>query len=96
MRVTIIKDDNKVVIDNVAYSVDCSRLPADFHALQWDGQRGEVEFVAHLYANNTAQWHKKPNQVLTDIASYAAYVDAWKTADAEAKKAQADASRPQS
>lgn len=43
MRVTIVPGDNLVVIDGVGASVDCSELPLFFHAIHWDGLRGEIE-----------------------------------------------------
>lgn len=91
MRVTIIKDDNAVSIDGVRYSVDCSTLPRDFHVLQWDGSRGEIEFVSHMYANDPTTWHKKPNQMLTDIASYQRFLEAWQHAKAEDDKVKSEA-----
>jgi hypothetical protein len=88
MRVTIIKDDNKVAIDGVAYSVDCKMLPLDFHALQWDGTRGEIEFKVTRCAHCGAR-SKKGNETITDLSPYTKHVDAWNVA-----KATADAARP--
>lgn len=67
MRLTIIKSDNKVYIDGVAKSVDCSNLPQDFHALQWNEDSGWIEFT-----NN----HKAPEPI-TNIDEFQFYVDAW-------------------
>ena len=45
MNITIIKDDHTVYEDGVAVmGVDLSDLPADFHALQWDGKVGHIEW----------------------------------------------------
>lgn len=92
MRVTIIKDDNTVTVNGEAHTVDLSALPADFHALQWDGARGEVEYVPH-YVDDVM--HKKPNETIKDLAPYQPYLDAWTMAKAEAdaKKAAAEAER---
>ena len=43
MQITIIKEDNFVSIDGVQKEMDCSFLPDDFHALQFDGSKGSVE-----------------------------------------------------
>ncbi len=67
MRLTIIKEDNMVYVDKVAKEVDCSDLPQDFHALQWNGESGWIEFV-----NN----YKAPEQI-TSIEAYQKYIDAW-------------------
>lgn len=77
MRVTIIKDDNMVVVNGEARAVDCSALPADFHALQWDDVRGEVEYAPYR-ADGTL--HKKPNAAITDFTPYKTYLDKWTTA----------------
>jgi len=102
MRVTIIKDDNAVSVDGRRCTVDCGTLPADFHALQWYGTYGEVEYVAHMHANNVGVWHRKPNAIVHDLSPYQRYVDGWRHAadaedaaikaaeDAAAAKAEAD------
>jgi len=69
MRLTIIKEDNAVYIDGIAKEIDCSDLPSDFHALQWDGSSGWIEFV-----NNY-----KLQEELSDISEYQKYIDAWNT-----------------
>lgn len=98
MRVTIIKDDHKVVVDGVPLTVSCDDLPADFHALQWDGVRGEVEYKSTRCEHCSAR-SKKGNTLISDLSPYQPYVDAWHeakaTADAvkaaAAEKAKADA-----
>jgi len=82
MRVTIIKDDNSVIVDGVRRTVDCTDLPADFHALQWYGTEGEVEYA--LVGKS-----KKPNEIISSLAPYQKYVDAWQVADTAAKAAAA-------
>ena len=45
MTITIIKDDQAVYEDGVAViGIDLSDLPADLHALQWDGNKGHIEW----------------------------------------------------
>ena len=73
MLLTIIKDDNMVYIDKVGVNVDCSDLPNNFHALQWDGSSGHVEYVGHV----------DPNNVITDISAYQVYIDRWNVARAK-------------
>lgn len=76
MRVTIIRDDNTVLVDGEAYAVDCSSFPADFHALQWEGISGEVEYRTVVCSHcNTRS--KKPNLFVNDMTPYLPYVDAW-------------------
>ena len=70
MRLTIIKEDNMVYVDRVAKHVDCSDLPEDLHALQWDGESGWIEFVDNY----------KAAEPITDIEPYLKYVDAWEIA----------------
>lgn len=97
MRVTIIKDDNAVNVDGERHTVDCGKLPADFHALQWDGTSGEIEYRMTA-CNHCGGRNKKPNLFVNDMTPYLAYVDAWGVAKAAhlaeraaAEKAQADA-----
>lgn len=73
MRVIIIKDDNAVSVDGVKLHVDCSQLPADFHALQWYGSGGELEYSAQFTGEG---WTKKMNQIVSDMTPYQPYVDA--------------------
>lgn len=87
MRVTIIRDDNTVSVDGEGYAVDCTGLPADFHALQWDGTSGEVEYRTVVCSHcNTRS--RKPNLFVNDMTPYLAYVDAWTKAKTEAEAAK--------
>jgi hypothetical protein len=94
MQVTIIRDDNTVSVDGENHKVDCSRLPVDVHAVQWDGQHGEVEYrmvnCVHCGGRN-----KKPNMPISDLTPYKAYVDQWHVSKevADAEKAAAFAAR---
>jgi len=67
MHLTIIKEDNMVYVDKMAKNVDCSDLPEDFHALQWNGKSGWVEFVDN---------YKSPENI-NDITAYQQYIDKW-------------------
>lgn len=70
MRLTIIRDDNVVLIDGRAMHVSLSLLlPANLHAVQWDGETGHIE-----YNDGT------PNEALAGISSWQPVVDAWEAA----------------
>lgn len=74
MRVTIVKNDGLVSVDGVAIrGLDVSSLPSDFHALQWYGTKGEVEFVNP----NTGAMR---NETITSLAAYQACINAWTAA----------------
>ncbi len=94
MRVTIIKDNGTVTVDGESYPVDCSGLPADFHALQWDGASGEIEYRT-VVCSHCGTRSKKPNLFINDMTPYLPYVDAWTVAKETARvaheKAIADA-----
>ena len=64
-KVTIIKEDNIVIVDGVGRTVDCSGESANLHAVQWDGSSGEVE-----YKDNT------PNATIDTISAYQSLIDA--------------------
>ena len=77
MRVTIIADDNNVMVDGNGQTVDCSALAAEGnHVVQWYGEFGEIEFVSEIDAERKA-WTRKPNEVITDFSPYQTYVDQW-------------------
>ena len=107
MRVTIIRGTNTVAIDALAFEVDCSSLPADVHAVQWDGASGEVEYGLTRCTHCGAR-SKKGNSFFTDVAPYQPLIDAWTVARdaalaaaaaeaaAAAQKAAANAAGPQS
>ena len=64
-KVTIVKDDNLVFVDGVPRIVDCSGEASNFHAVQWDGSTGEVE-----YNDGT------PNATIDSISAYQSLIDA--------------------
>lgn len=68
---TIIKTDNKVGIDGDFLEIDCSSLPENFHALQWNQNEsiGEIEWKGNP---------KPINTVITSLDDYQSFVDAWK------------------
>lgn len=70
-RLTIIKDDSLVGVDGVFFKVDCSKLPQNFHALQWNAEEslGEIEWAGKP---------RPPNSTITSISEYASYVNEWR------------------
>jgi hypothetical protein len=49
---TVIKSDTAIYKDGVAiFGCDMSGLPEDFHALQWDGTNGHIEYTDVLKLN---------------------------------------------
>jgi hypothetical protein len=73
MRVTIVAEDNIVIVEGQAESVDLSSsLDEEIHAVQWYGTVGEVEYK-HDYIENT----RKPNERITDFTPYQKFVDLW-------------------
>lgn len=70
MRVTIVKDDNRVGINGLFYRVDCSDLPSNFHAFQWYGDDG--------YGEEEWKGYPKPvNTIIDSLSKYQVYVDRW-------------------
>lgn len=89
MRVIIIREDNAVVIDGERHIVDCSDLPTDFHALQWDGEYGEIEHSA-VRCSHCGVQSKKHNEMVFDMAPYKDHIDRWHVAKAEAAAKEAE------
>lgn len=109
MRVTIVSDDNAVIVNGERHTVDCSSLPADFHALQWNETKGEIEYRL-VQCDHCGARSKKGNEFITDLSPYMKFVDAWQAAlaaheaqvaaalaahEAEAEKAAAKEARLQ-
>ena len=80
MKVMICRPDNTVAVDGVAYWVNCAALAAYIKVIQWDRDRGHIEFV------NDGRGVFNPNIPLVDIAPYQFLIDAWRAADTIAKE----------
>ncbi len=66
MRISIIVDDDMVVVDGASARVDCSALKTrGLHALQWHDDYGEEEYAA------------SGNAIVEDFGPYQPYLDAW-------------------
>jgi hypothetical protein len=86
MKLTIIRDMGLVCVDGRGHAeLDLSSVPAEVHAVQWDGTSGEIEYVSN----------DVPNDSITSLPSWAesianerkAVIDA---EIAEEEKAEAD------
>ncbi len=73
MRVSIVVDDNLVLIEGVPCVVDCSALiPEGIHAVQWHSTFGEIEFATGVETGD-----RKPNERFTDMSPFQPLIDAW-------------------
>lgn len=80
MKLTIIKSDGMVSIDGVPYfDLDLSSIPANVHAVQWNGAYGEIEHKDPVTGKMVA------NEEITSVDQFQAAIDAWNVADAAAK-----------
>lgn len=90
MKLTIIPADGAVYKDGVSYSrLDLSSAPQTIHALQWDGDKGWLEFV------NESEFRRPPNEAITELPSWAQDALAkWDEAKAAEDAAVAQADEP--
>ena len=73
MRVTIIVDDNVVLVQGHPNTVDCSALMTqNIHAVQWYDSWGEVEYAVDLASGN-----RPPNARISDFSPFQSFLDAW-------------------
>lgn len=70
MRLTIIPADRSVAIDGEHRSPLEFTIDPTIHAVQWYGDRGEVEFVSTPEG-------KPPNQTITSISQFQSAIDAF-------------------
>jgi hypothetical protein len=73
MRLTIIKEDNTVYINGESYSgIDLSWIPTfdgkEVHAVQWNGDRGHVEFTDN-----------SDNMEISELGIFERVVPMWET-----------------
>jgi hypothetical protein len=67
MRASVQVADDIIVIDGEPMIVDCTGLrKLGVSAIQWYGERGEIEF----------ERHHKPNETITDMASLQTLIEA--------------------
>jgi hypothetical protein len=90
MRVTIVVDDNIVMVDGKGRTVDCAPLVKDgIHAVQWHHEFGEEEFRSEI-DQQTKTWTRKPNAPITDFSKYQPYVDLWMIENAKQEAIEAE------
>lgn len=70
-KITVIAEDNTVIIDGLALKVDCSDLPLFVHAIQWDGTKGEIEFKPGVNGFRPAP------MTIVDLKPYHFLLDRW-------------------
>lgn len=79
MRVTIVTDDNLMLVDDVGYEVDCSQLIAgNLWAMQWYDTFGEEE-----YRPDPETGAREPNKRIEDFSPYEPYLTTWQAAKAK-------------
>jgi hypothetical protein len=76
MKLTIIPSDKAVYVDGYSFlDLDLVNIPEDVHALQWNQNVGEIEFVQN------ADGVKLANQVINSLPSWAeAAIEVWNKA----------------
>lgn len=87
-RVTVVPDDRLVIVDGKALTFDFN-APWRMHALQWDGQKGHIEWAGDD-ANPQHNETLTTNNYTSQVAPFVALWDAEKarlTAEAEAAEA---------
>ena len=78
MRVTVIADDNRVIVDGKGRKVDTSGLLSDkIHAMQWYGDFGEIEFRT---TRSFELDHRPPNVKVKEFTRFEPYLNAWNMA----------------
>ncbi len=72
---TIIPVENKVYIDGIPMTVDCSSIDSTIHAIQFNVERGKghIEFVD----DDPNDGQRKTNETITTIDPYQELVSAW-------------------
>lgn len=89
MKLVIVADDKRVCVDGVCYDdLNMTSLDVLVHAVQWNGQFGEVEYKPVFEDGQIA---KPQNQIITSIDQYQWAVDAWNIAKAAEDVAIAEA-----
>lgn len=89
MKLVIVADDKRVCVDGLCFDgLDVSSLDASIHAVQWNGQWGEIEYKSVF---QDGQITKPQNQVITNVTPYQWAVDAWNVEKEAEEAAEAEA-----
>lgn len=85
-KITITFDDATMYIDKIGYSgLDISSVPIGYHALQWDGVKGWIEFLPN------EQGILPPNKIIDVLPDWVSNIQAsWGLADVVAKTKKAE------
>jgi hypothetical protein len=70
VRITIVCDDNVVLIDGRVIIIDCSSIAATIHAVQWYDTYGEIEYK---------ELERGPDSI-SDLSQFQSLIDAWTAA----------------
>lgn len=71
MRVVIFPGENRVSVEGMSESVDCSSYE-DINVVQWYGDHGEIEYWNGLGAKKI-----RMNTTIDDFSPFQHLVDAW-------------------
>lgn len=82
MKLTIVADDKCVGVDGEFIApIEMPQLDASIHAVQWNGEYGEVEYKTQF---ENGALVKPANVLINDMTPYQFAVDAWNAAKAQA------------
>lgn len=85
-KYTIVAEDDTVVVDGKALKIDCSDLPEYVRAVQWDGEKGHIEY------RPDAKGRQHGNVNIVDFTPFMFLVDRW-TAERIKQDEELDARR---
>lgn len=85
-KITIVFPDKAVSVNGLGYqNLDFSGVPTEFHALQWNGTGGWIEYPENEFGEKPA------NEKITELPAWViALVSQWEEADKLAKAKQAE------
>lgn len=67
MKISIVVPDRIVVIDGDARTISMDGVPVGLHAIQWDGERGDVEY---------GKPHRR-NETIASLEPFQFLIDRW-------------------
>jgi hypothetical protein len=82
MKLTLIKgSDNRLFIDGIGYEIDTSVVPENIHAIQWDGQKGWIEYIP-----DPVTGIKPPNEAISSLEEFESHTELLKFWEVEHEK----------